>query len=102
MLSRVNAILESEGIEIAEKHEELLSEAVSCVTDFQKDLKAFILDNPQEFIGENVEETYKNMRVFSEVAISQYMTEVTNICGEAINEQEIVETKADIDLGDYL
>lgn len=91
MLRRVNALLESGGNDIIENHEDILVEAMMNVNDFQKELKAFVLSHPEEFIGENTEETFKNIRVFSEVATAQYITEISNVYGNVIHEQVMVE-----------
>ncbi len=99
MFQRVNALLESEGNVLVEKHEDVIVEAMTVVNDFQKPLKAFVLNNPQEFIGENTEETYKNIRVFSEVGTSQFIAEVSNLYGGVIQEQTITEDKG---IAEYL
>ena len=99
MFEKVNALLESEGTALVEKHEDVIVEAMTLVNDFQKTLKAFILDNPEEFIGENTEETYKNMRVFAEVGTAQYVSEISNIYGSVIQEETEVEDKG---LAEYL
>ncbi len=99
MFQRVNALLESEGNVLVEKHEDVIVEAMTVVNDFQKTLKAFVLNNPQEFIGENTEETYKNVRVFSEVGTAQFIAEVSNLYGGVIQEQTITEDKG---IAEYL
>jgi len=99
MFQRVNALLESEGNVLVEKHEDVIVEAMTVVNDFQKTLKAFVLNNPQEFIGENTEETYKNIRVFSEVGTSQFITEISNLYGGVIQEQTLTEDKG---IAEYL
>lgn len=99
MFQRVNALLESEGNALVEKHEDVIVEAMLLVNDFQKTLKAFVLNNPQEFIGENTEETYKNVRVFSEVGTAQFIAEVSNLYGGVIQEQTITEDKG---IAEYL
>ena len=99
MFQRVNALLESEGNVLVEKHEDVIVEAMSLVNDFQKTLKAFVLNNPQEFIGENTEETYKNVRVFSEVGTAQFIAEVSNLYGGVIQEQALTEDKG---IAEYL
>jgi len=99
MFQRVNALLESEGNTLVEKHEEVIVEAMSLVNDFQKTLKAFVLNNPEEFIGENTEETYKNVRVFSEVGTAQFVAEVSNLYGGVIQEQTKNEDKG---IAEYL
>lgn len=90
MFDRVNALLESEGNELVTKHEGVIVEAMSVVNDFQKNIKAFILNNPEEFVGESVDDTYKNMRVFTEIALSQYISEVSNLYGGLFQEPEVV------------
>ena len=99
MFERVNALLESEGTKLVEKHEDVIVEAMTHVNEFQKDLKAFILSNPEEFIGENTEETYKNMRVFSEVSTAQFVAEISNIYSGVLQEQTVTEDKG---LAEYL
>jgi hypothetical protein len=99
MFQRVNALLESEGNALVEKHEGVIVEAMSLVNDFQKTLKAFVLNNPEEFIGENTEETYKNIRVFSEVGTAQFVAEVSNLYGGVIQEQTENEDKG---IAEYL
>ena len=99
MFERVNALLESEGTALVEKHEDVIVEAMTLVNDFQKDIKSFILNNPEEFIGENTEETYKNMRVFTEVATSQYVSEVSNLYSGSLQEEVVTEDKG---LQEYL
>ena len=90
MFDRVNALLESEGTELVEKHEDVVVEAMTLVNDFQKDIKSFIVNNPEEFIGESIEDTYKNMRVFAEVATSQYVSEISNLYAGSLQEPEVV------------
>jgi hypothetical protein len=102
MFDRVNALLESEGTELVEKHEEVIVEAMTAVNDFQKDIKSFIINNPVEFIGENVDETYKNMRVFAEVATAQYVSEISNIYSGAVQDQVVEEAATDKGLQEYL
>lgn len=99
MFKRVNALLESEGSALVENHEDVIVEAMTLVNDFQKHLKAFIINNPEEFIGESVEETYKNMRVFAEVGTAQYITEISNLYGGVIQEQIMTEDKG---IAEYL
>lgn len=99
MLQRVNALLESEGSELLENYEDVVVEAISAVNDFQKELKAFVLNHPEDFIGENTEETFKNIRVFSEVGTAQYITEISNLYGCNIQEQVALQDKG---MAEYL
>jgi len=45
----------------------------SKIKEFPKTLKSFILANPSEFIGKNLDDTRKNIRVFTEVATAQFV-----------------------------
>lgn len=102
MFQRVNTLLESEGNELMEKHEDLVVEAMTLVNDFRKTLKAFALNNPTEFLGENTEETYKNLRVYSEVGTSQFISEISNLFGSMLHEKENVVTETETKLEDYI
>jgi len=82
-----------------EGNEEVIQEAEMAINDFPKVLKAFITSHPEEFIAESLEETYKNIRVFTEVAVAQYATEVTNIYGSNVVEEEAI---AEEKLADYI
>jgi hypothetical protein len=100
MLDRVNALMESEDTQnLIANNEKLITEAVQDTAEFNKLLKVFVLDHQEEFLGENTETTYKNIRIFSEVATAQFMTEVTNIYGNDLSDpiQEAQQT-----IGDYL
>lgn len=93
MLDRINALLESEDAQILfENNQELITEAVEVASQFNGVLKSFVLEHPQEFLAENLEETYKNIRIFSEIATAQYLYEVSNFYGsntvDPIQEQE--------------
>ena len=91
MLEKVNALMESEETKkLISENEEIIVEAVEQANEFSKVLKSFALDHSEEFLGENIEETYKNVRLFSEVATAQFMTEITNLYGSVVTETEEV------------
>ena len=91
MFEKVNALLESESPALIENHEDVLIEAMTQVNDFQKTLKVFVLKNPEEFIGESVDDTYKNIRTFTEVSTAQYVKEITTLSSTLINEAAVIE-----------
>lgn len=102
MLEKINALMESEETKnLISENEELITEAIGEATEFSKVLKVFALEHPEEFLGENTEETYKNVRLFSEVATAQFMTEVTNVYGSVISEQQ-TQTIQESGIDDYL
>ncbi|MDD4081869.1 MAG: hypothetical protein PHD05_00645 [Sphaerochaetaceae bacterium] len=105
MLEKVTALLESEGAALVEAHEDVLVETIDQVQSFPKTLKSFILSNQDEFIGESVEDTYKNVRVFAEVATSQFVHEMTTLTGSLIaesSEEAIAETSVEPSISEYL
>lgn len=87
MFKRINALMESEETQkLIQENEQLITEATMSAHDFSKTLKYFVLEHPEEFLGENTEETYKNVRLFTEVATAQFMTEITSVLGAAISQ----------------
>lgn len=70
------------------ENEELLSEAEQKIDDFGKVIKSFVLANPNEFVAESVDQMKKNIRVFTEVATSQYITEISSMLAEQLNVSE--------------
>jgi len=100
--SYVDTLLEGEGMqEFVDKNEDLINEAVVATHDYGKTLKAFVLENFEEFVGANLEETYKNVRLFSEVATMTFMNEAIHAQAATIAIQE-EEVNADGGINDYL
>ncbi len=99
-MSKIDQLMESEEIQtVLSENVELIAEATESVHNFSKVLKAFTINNPTEFIGESLDETFKNIRVFSEVATAQYLAEVSDIAG---NELHITEPVVETTIEDYL
>ncbi len=93
----LDQIMESEEVQsVLEENKEIIAEATESAYNFSKILKSFVLSNPEEFMGESIDETFKNVRVFSEVATAQYMTEISEIAGENLKITEKT------DINDYL
>lgn len=100
MGQNIDTIMESEEVQtFFEQNQEVLQEAEEIIQEFPKILKSFVLENTQEFIGETLEETKKNIRVFSEVATAQYIQEVSAITSNSVKTQESIQESA---LSDYL
>lgn len=90
--SYVDSLMESEEMQtFVENHNELIEEAVSATYDYGKTLKAFVLENFEEFVGANLEETYKNIRLFSEVATMTFINEAVHAQASSIPEKEQLE-----------
>jgi len=96
-MSQIQALMENEEVtNFLTENVEMLNEAEAAVGQFPTVLKQFVIEHPQEFIAESLDETFKNIRVFSEVATSQFITEVTSMYGtSAVQEQQTTDTAMD-------
>lgn len=98
--SYVDSLMEGEEIQaFVENHNELIEEAVAATYDYGKTLKAFVLENFEEFVGSNLEETYKNIRLFSEVATMTFVNEAVHAQAAMIPDQEDLQEGG---INDYL
>jgi len=88
-MSVLNTIMESEDFQnYVIENKEVFTEAEQKINDFGKVIKSFVLANPNEFMAENIDQVKKNIRVFTEIATSQYMTEVCSILSEHFSEND--------------
>lgn len=79
-MSKIQALLENEEVKtFLEGIKDVVQEAEGVIAEFPGIIKEFVLAYPKEFIAENIEETRKNIRVFTEIATAQFVTEVTNM-----------------------
>lgn len=101
--NNVTSLLESEETQkLFEGQEELLNEANEVIAGFPAVLTEVVCNHPREFLGENVDETIKNIRVFAEVATAQFVHEVTQIYADEFPvQEEVVEEEKDV-LSEYL
>ena len=89
-MSRLQAILESEEYQVFEnENQDVINEMDYKLSNFDHVMKAYVLANPGEFIAENLDETFKNIVVFSEAAKAQYMTELSAMYGNAFAENQV-------------
>ena len=105
-MEKLKALVESEDFKtFISEAGDMIDGITTEVYGFSKVLKAFALNHPEEFMGETVDDTRKNLRVFAEVATAQYITEVCSINGSVlaaqIAESELQETDSG-KLNDYL
>jgi hypothetical protein len=88
-MSVLNTIMESEDFQnYIIENKEVFTEVDQKINDFGKVIKSFVLANPNEFMAENIDQVKKNIRVFTEIATSQYMTEVCSILSEQFSEND--------------
>jgi predicted house-cleaning noncanonical NTP pyrophosphatase (MazG superfamily) len=92
--SYVEALMENEETKLfVENNQELINEAVAATYDYGKTLKNFVLENIEEFIGQNLEETYKNIRLFSEVATMTFVNEAIHAqAALAVDKEQLEES----------
>ena len=83
------------------ENQDLIMEAAEDVSSFKEILKEYVEQNPDYFIESDLYTTFKNIRIFSEIATAQFLSEMVAICDRHI--QSIEEQNASYDpLGDYL
>jgi hypothetical protein len=88
-MSILETIFENEDFKnYMTENTELLTEAETAVEELPKILKSFVLANPTEFIGENLDQTKKNIKVFTEVATCQYIQELSSVMAEQLKVEE--------------
>ena len=96
----IDTLLENEGVQnYMKRNASILEDAENKVDAFKDYLKDFIKENPDEFICDDISETYKNIRVFTEVACSQFMTEISAISAKQASPMHTVSEGG---LGDYI
>lgn len=71
----------------------------AMVSQFNDVLKGFVMEHMVEFMGRDIQETYKNISVFSEVANAHFMNEISAMFANTMVETEI---KAQQALNRYL
>ncbi len=99
----VETLLENDETKVfVENNEELINECVVATHDYGKTLKAFVMENFGEFVGSNLEETYKNIRLFSEVATMTFMNEAVHAQAATIAEDESKVLESEGGIADYL
>ena len=72
--------MESEEMKtLVENNQELINETAKEVELFTETIREYVIGNPEIFIDKKVSDIEKNIRIFTEAAICQYLTEVTAI-----------------------
>ena len=97
-MSVISTILENEDFQNhLEENKDIIFEAEEMVTNFNKVLKSFIIANPVEFIAENIDQTRKNIKVFTEIATCQYMSEVASMLSSHLSNSEVTQETSNED-----
>lgn len=83
-----------------ENNQELINEVAVQAGEFSNTIKDYVYSNPEVFMEADVSNMVKNIRIFSESAMSQYMTEITNVASQDAIIREPV-TSSNV-LNDYI
>lgn len=79
-MEKLKAIMESEEMStFYENNQEIITETAKATEDFSQTIFEYVTKNPDVFIESNIEDVKKNIRIFAEAAICQFLTEVTAI-----------------------
>ena len=96
MTKILETIMENEQVqEMINEAEDLITEAAIEAAKFPKIVKSFILNHPEEFIGENIDDTRKNIRVFTEVATQEYFKAMSDVIAESVIEEMVDNSEED-------
>ena len=62
-----------------ENNQEVIAETTKATEEFAQKIFEYTVKNPDVFIESNLENVKKNIRIFTEAAICQFITEVTSL-----------------------
>ncbi len=95
-MSRINTLLENESVvSMLEENTDLLEEANASFDDWYGVMVDFVMENIEDFLDENLEETSKNVYTFATFATSQYLSEVSHVYGQQLEEVEAIKEAAE-------
>lgn len=77
-METLKAIMESEEMNLfVENNQELIAEVTTASNEFGNVIFDYVMRNPDVFVEADLEDMKKNIRIFSEVSMAQYLTEIT-------------------------
>lgn len=101
-MSYLKSLMETEEMQtFLTEHQDLICEGAQEISEFSEVVKEYVRQNPSAFLEQNLNDTYKNIRIFSEVATAQYISELTAIYNQDIDKIE-ENSRLNDPLGDYL
>ena len=68
-----------EMIRFTENNQEVINETAQATESFTVEIRDYVVKNPEIFMDSKVENIEKNIRIFTEAAVCQFLTEVTAI-----------------------
>jgi len=100
-MEKLNALMETAEMgNFFENNQEIINEVAVQAGEFSNTIKDYVYSNPELFMEADVINMVKNIRIFSESAMSQYMTEITTIASQDAVIREPV-TSSNV-LNDYI
>ncbi len=85
-MRHLNALMESEEMAtFVESNQEIINETAQATEFFTQTIHEYVMSNPDIFMDAQVENIAKNIRIFSEAAMCQFLTEAV-----AINSKDAV------------
>lgn len=82
-MEKLNALMETAEMgNFFENNQEIINEVAVQAGDFSNTIKDYVYSNPELFMEADVTNMVKNIRIFSEAAMCQYMTEITSVASQ--------------------
>lgn len=79
----LQTLMENSGIQkFLQENEEMILEGSQKLSEFPQTVKDHVYANLNEFVGETPKETYDNIVIFTESAVSQFMNELVDNMAE--------------------
>jgi hypothetical protein len=87
----------------------IINESIECapglveaLDEFKTYIKSFVFENIDQFMDSNVEETVKNIHVFSETAAVQFLHEMTSLMGFNLSKEAEQIEENTVTVGNYI
>jgi len=76
----LTALFENEEIQnYVDGNQDTILEATELFHQFPEQVKVFVIENLDDFIGDDVDETFENIAVFAENSAYQYLHELCQL-----------------------
>jgi hypothetical protein len=100
-MEKLNALMESEEMKsFTENNQEMINETAQAAEAFSAEIRDYVIKNPEIFIEAKVTDIEKNIRIFTEVAMCQFLTETTAI--NSVNTKIVEPVTEENVLNDYI
>jgi hypothetical protein len=90
-MADLKEMMESEEMSLfVETNQELINETTEAVNEFKDVLVEYVTNNTSLFVEEDIQDMYKNIRLFSEVATEQFLHEIVTANSEKAQMVEVL------------